>query len=82
MNSKTGLQSSNDTNSNNDNSNNNNSNGKNISDSNCYNWREEDRWPLDVGRKYFRVSRNIDIFMLICLMPIFYLICSSIKNED
>ena len=86
MNSKTGLQSNNnnDTNSNSNNNNNNsyNSNGKNLSDSNCYNWREEDRWPIDIGRKYFRVSRIIDIFMLICLLPIFYLICSSIKNED
>ena len=46
MNSRTGL---------NDDSSNDNGH---LSSSNYF-WREESRWPLDVGRKYFRVSFDI-----------------------
>ena len=46
MNSKTGLDHDN-------------SNDNGLLSSSNYFWREESRWPLDVGRKYFRVSFDI-----------------------
>ena len=46
MNSKTGLDDDN-------------SNDNGLLSSSNYFWREESRWPLDVGRKYFRVSFDI-----------------------
>ena len=49
MDSKTGL---------NDNDNNKKDNDG-LPNSSNYFWREESRWPLDVGRKYFRVSFSI-----------------------
>ena len=46
MNSRTGLDDDN-------------SNDNGLLSSSNYFWREESRWPLDVGRKYFRVSFDI-----------------------
>ena len=36
-----------------------------LPNSSNYFWREESRWPLDVGRKYFRVSFGIQFIPLV-----------------